>query len=647
MDRQKRIAEALLDILVPNNIRISPDGSKVVYSASTTSRVEDRAVSSLWLADVGKQHSASQLTSGLFNDESPEWSPGSLDEGCIAFTSDRGKPGESSAIYLVSPVRGEPYPMTRAENKKPISAFKWSPNQQFIAFISSDEKSEEQEAREKATGDVKVYGELREYNRLRCVHVATREVVTLLTGDFHVTDFAWNDDSTEIACITQETPDINSAGYHGTTFRRVSVAQGKDVIIGKDKFPGPARHLAYCSGNLWFLAGFKPSTNCTSSALYRMSTDDGAWSRFAFGETECARELRQSASKITLLVQNGLHDELYVCDPRTDRAQASRILTNLGEIHTWDVNFAQDEVIQAYSKSDSSSPAEVHSQLGSNPPCHLSQHGLAIAKHAVGSAQTMCYKAKDGTVCDGVFISPAPSSEGRKPLPTLVYVHGGPYYRTTVAFNIDWYYWVPYLVSAGYAVLCPNYRGGSSHGEEYASQARGRMGTGEFDDIISLVKHGISEGIIDESKVGIGGWSQGGFLSYLAVTRQDFHFKAAICGAGVSDWDMMSMSSDAPFFEAELAGKAPWYTDASDTSARHGSPIWNMKNVKTPIMILHGEKDERVPISQAVAFHRGCLHYGVPCEFVTYPREPHLFKERKHVLDMMKRVRRFCDSHLR
>jgi len=131
------------------------------------------------------------------------------------------------------------------------------------------------------------------------------------------------------------------------------------------------------------------------------------------------------------------------------------------------------------------------------------------------------------------------------------------------------------------------------------------------------------------------------------VTRQDFHFKAAICGAGVTDWDMMTMSSDAPWFEGELAGSTPWETDASDTSARHGSPLWSMKNVNTPILILHGENDLRVPISQAVAFHRGCLRYGVPCEFVAYPKEPHLFKERKHVLDMMKRVVKFCGLHLR
>ena len=110
---------------------------------------------------------------------------------------------------------------------------------------------------------------------------------------------------------------------------------------------------------------------------------------------------------------------------------------------------------------------------------------------------------------------------------------------------------------------------------------------------------------------------------------------------------MLCMTSDAPFFEAELAGKAPWETDPDNTSARHGSAIWRMKNVKAPILILHPEDDKRVPLTQAIAFHRGCLHYGVPCEFVVYPREGHLMKERKHMIDMLKRIRRFCDLHLR
>ena len=216
-----------------------------------------------------------------------------------------------------------------------------------------------------------------------------------------------------------------------------------------------------------------------------------------------------------------------------------------------------------------------------------------------------------------------------------------------MADPIVYFYWVPYLVSAGYTVLCPNYRGGSSHGDGYASQARRGMGTSDYDDVISLLKECISQGYVDKDRVAIGGCSQGGFLAFLAITRQDFHFKATICGAGVSDFDSLTMSSDAPWFEEQLAGKAPWGTSADNIKARYGSPIWHMKSVKTPVLILHGEEDTRVPISQSAAFHRGCLHYGVPCEFVTYPREGHVIKGKEHLIDMLKRIRRFCDLHIR
>ena len=83
------------------------------------------------------------------------------------------------------------------------------------------------------------------------------------------------------------------------------------------------------------------------------------------------------------------------------------------------------------------------------------------------------------------------------------------------------------------------------------------------------------------------------------------------------------------------------------TKARHGSPVWHMKDVKTPVLILHGEKDEIVPITQGIAFHRGCLYYDIPCEMVVYPREPHYVMEREHRLDMLRRIRRFLAEHMK
>lgn len=204
--------------------------------------------------------------------------------------------------------------------------------------------------------------------------------------------------------------------------------------------------------------------------------------------------------------------------------------------------------------------------------------------------------------------------------------------------------------------MYPNYRGGLGHGEEFATYVKRAVGSVEYDDVVTLTQHCIGEGLIDKSNMIVSGWSQGGYLSYLSAVRNGTHkhgwtWKGAICGAGVTCWDSMAMTSDVPGFESELAGVSPWATQKSDLKARANSPIWEMAEAGKagripPILILHGEKDERVPINQAWAFHRGCKEWKVPCEMVTYPREPHALKERKHHLDMFVRMRKFCDLHL-
>lgn len=399
---------------------------------------------------------------------------------------------------------------------------------------------------------------------------------------------------------------------------------------------------------LYFLAGVAVSKAATSSTLYSMNVQGGNWCRQMYSDDRCVVGLQMSGqNQLGMLVQHGLYDGIHIL--HLEMGSNSVLYESMHTISTWDTLVTKEKSVLAIGKSMASSPTEIYSIDPSDPHikiCQLSQHGSNIASLNFSFARPIYAMSSDGQFCDGFFLSPH-TSDPTKALPTAVLVHGGPYSRVTEGFDLPYFYWAPYLVSAGYAVLCPNYRGGSSHGESYASAARGGMGTTDYDDVIALVKKGVEQGLIDGERVGIGGYSQGGFLSYLATTRDDFNFKAAVCGAGITDWDMMTMTSDEFFFEAELAGKAPWECGAGNTEARHGSAIWHMENVKTPILILHGEDDEIVPLSQAMAFHRGCLHYGVPCEFVTYPRELHVMRERKHLVDMLKRIRRFFDMHLK
>ena len=637
-NQTKLTAEALADLETPSDVQISPNGSQVAYCLTPSTKKHDHVLSSLWIAQVGEQHSARQLTSGLFNDTSPQWSP---DGDAIAFISDRAKPRESSAIYMLSLEGGEAYSVTNPGNKKAIRLFRWSPDGKTIAFLSPDEKSAEQEAKEERKEDAKVYGEHWDFNRLRGLHISTREVFTIFGKDAHVNDFTWNETSTKLSYVLHETPDVNSAMYKGIRIEQIDLYTKS--VSPVCEFPGVVRELVWFDDSLYFMAGSVPSTNNSSSTVYRVAFRSGSWSKYAYGTSSCAVGLRRTKYTVMVLVQAGLSDQIRDLFTRVELYGTQQPISLF-----WDAHSTADKPTIVFAKSSVSCPSEIWSFEADHKLRQLSQHGKAIADLKIADPYAFNCTAKDGTNIDGVMVTPHGAAKSDK-YPTIVLIHGGPYDRVNLGFNIPYFYWAPWLVAAGYAVLCPNYRGGKSRGEKFASSARGGVGTDDYDDIIAMIKAGIAQGTIDEERVAIGGWSQGGFLSYLATTRPDFHFRAAVCGAGVTDWDMLTATSDMPSFEAELAGGAPWAMDANSIKARHGSALWHMKDIKTPILILHGEEDVRVPVTQAIAFHRGCLHHGISCEMVTYPREGHMIPgppERQHFIDMLKRIRRFYDLHL-
>lgn len=560
----------------------------------------------------------------------------------ISFLSDRAEPSKSSAIYLLSLEGGEAIPLTKAKHRRSIGFYAWSPNGKFIAFISPDEQTAELEKKEKEKDDAKVYGEHWEYNRLRLFHIATGEVRTLFAMDLHVDKFAWKDDSSEIIFSIHETPDVDSAITHGINIKRISV--GDRNLQSICAFPNGIGNIVWYEKKIYFTAVSHPKTYISSQALYRVAPG-GISSKAAHGVHNCVGKLCRAGSLLVLEVRKGLLTEIKVLNGEFADDESKGVWSFEEElaIRDWDVTGSASSPILTVLRSSGGSPTEVFSVLDGKAS-QLSAHGKAVAELKLCDAAPFYCKAKDGTDLDAVLFRP--TNTEKKALPAVVWVHGGPYHRTTIGFDDPEWYHGAWLASSGYAVLCPNPRGSSGRGEKFASAVRGAVGTVEYEDVISIVEEGVSRGIIDGQKVGIGGYSAGGLMSYLAVTRPDFHFKAACCGAGVSDWDLFSMTADIPRFGSEMSGGAPWEVKQDSTKSRHGSALWNMHKVTTPILILHGEQDTRVPVSQAIAFHRGCLHHNIPCEMVIYPREPHSFRERKHMLDMFMRIGRFYDSNL-
>jgi dipeptidyl aminopeptidase/acylaminoacyl peptidase len=197
------------------------------------------------------------------------------------------------------------------------------------------------------------------------------------------------------------------------------------------------------------------------------------------------------------------------------------------------------------------------------------------------------------------------------------------------------------LASHGYAVLMPNPRGSDGQGLQFAEAVKGDWGGGDFQDVLDGVDALIKQQVIDASRLGIGGWSYGGFMSAWAVTHTD-RFKAAVVGAAPVDLSSMTLTTDTPDFLPGYFG---------DVIANHAayeahSSVRMIDRVHTPVLILHGEQDQRVPISQGQQFYIGLRELGRPVQMVRYPREPHWIHEYEHEKDILARVLNWFDSHL-
>ena len=260
------------------------------------------------------------------------------------------------------------------------------------------------------------------------------------------------------------------------------------------------------------------------------------------------------------------------------------------------------------------------------------------------SQERLAWRAPDGLELDGLLILPPHRTRADGPFPLVLILHGGPYWRFGDDLQLWWSFPAQWVAAAGYAVFCPNPRGGLGHGAEFARAVRAAVGVGDWPDVESGLDRLVEEGVADPERLALGGWSQGGYMTAWGIT-QTTRFRAAVMGAGPSDWGMMVAESDMPTFEASLGGSAGWEGPGPH---RHDelSPISYAHRVTTPTLILHGEEDERVPVSQARFFARALRARGVEFELVTYPREPHGIGERNHLLDLLGRWRAWLAPRL-
>lgn len=657
----KELAESLVDLEIPQSLRFSPDGKQVVYCGRQNNIQSGKKsrFSRLWLASASEANSARPLTSGLSEDSSPQWHP---DGNRILFLSDRSEAGNKYGLWSLRLDGGDAVPITPTDAEQGIDSWQLSPDGRMIAYTSADEQKKSDDGPEPD-----VWGAKWEYARLRVVDIETRESKVVVGGDRHITDLHWSPDGKKIVFGSECNTTLEESLVTGTTLSTVDVDSGivSDLCI----FKGASRYLKWAlDGQIYFNSVIPAGMTRGGGAVSAVDPTEEApcVKTVAFGQQDDALDIVISGGKVlvkrlerfsTIVSELG-GDDLF----RFDEAA----------IQSWDVFYdpGTGSASLAASTSSLNAPEEAFVFInGGKDKIQLSNHGKAFKDRKFGTHQILTCPSSDGEVdIDALFLTPAGhtdfQSKPTQPLPTIVMIHGGPTDSNAIEFDASGMFWSTYALAKGYGVLLPQYRGSLGRGEAFGAYSSKGVGKYDYEDVVTLTDYAIKQGLADADRLLVGGWSQGGYLTYLSSVRNGLHglgwrFQAGVAGAGITDWDSLCVTSAAgAIVQAELAGGCPpWLAERGEMKGRQGSALWEMAHavaeskrlgepVIPPLMILHGANDNVCSTSQAEGFHRGVRAHGLTCEYVKYPGEGHNIMSRKSQLDVLERRMRWAHTYI-
>lgn len=268
----------------------------------------------------------------------------------------------------------------------------------------------------------------------------------------------------------------------------------------------------------------------------------------------------------------------------------------------------------------------------------------AISKADISPVRAYTYVARDGLKIPGYLTLPSQSPGGRPPL--IVMPHGGPEMRDNTNFDN----WVQFLVTRGYAVFQPQFRGSDGYGWAFKQAGRLQWGLKMQDDITDGVQKLITEGTVDPSRICIFGWSYGGYAALAGLAFTPDLYKCGIAGAGVSDLREMFAHLkeqgggwDAVDYWPDVIGDP--FRDAQRLEAT--SPVNHAKAFKSPLLLLHGKDDRIVPWRQSEGMARALSKAGKPHEFITLEGDDHWISRAANEKRVLREIERFLAQHLK
>ena len=620
--------------------QVSPDGEWVAFTVGTVDYDANRMNSEIRLAKADGSGKVRTLAEGRL----PHWSP---NRRMIAY---QGGLGDQSGIWLYDIDKSSSRFLIKVDSTdhflghRASKNFEWSPDGEWIAFVGAEPSTTEPPESDVKVIDRILYKTRTSFSDNRLTHVwvvpvsgGEPRVVTPGAHDEH--SIAWSPDSKRIAFISNRSQDPDD--NHWDDLWSVQVATGKVQQLTETKGVEFQPKWSPDGQQIAYLATIRPVSTKDSppedTHLYVLPAKGGA-----------PRGLTRSLDRrVWGISWPGNGEFIFFTAGDEGRGPLYRVAVQSGEIdrltnaNAMSREYSVGGQTLAYSQSSVIHPSEIWvAKSDGSEPRRLTQLNQEVQDQvALQDAETFWFDSFDNWRIQGWLMKPAGFDPNRK-YPVILWVHGGPHgmygYNFSERFQL--------LASQGYAVIYINPRGSSGYGQAFADGCVLNWGGGDYQDLMSGVDYALAQNPwLDQERMGVIGGSYGGFMTNWIITQTD-RFKAAVPMASLSNLiSFYGTSLYQLLIEVEFDGP-PWDNYAL---LWQWSPLNHIKNVTTPTLLIHGEADHDVPITQAEEMFIALKKRGVDTVMVRYPGEGHGIRQPQHIVDMHRRVLNWFDHYVK
>jgi dipeptidyl aminopeptidase/acylaminoacyl peptidase len=618
-------------------VEIDPSGQKIAYVVSVPRGKDEeagKAYSEIWVTGINGGE-ARLYTAKPASAIAVSWTP---DGKKLTFLSKRKEHHPEIQVYILALDGGEARMATNHDTS--VTAYQWSPDGQWLAYTAHDPKTAAEKAAKEAKRDWIVYDENYNHLRLWLHNVKTGEKRPLFNEGFSVWEFAWSPDSKTIVFQATETPLIDDS-YMFRKMYTVSLEGGSPQLFCKTE--GKLAQAAYSpDGSRVAFLGAVSLNDPVAQSLFIAAKDGGTPKNLTENFEGSVRALSWlDNATVLLLSTEGSKNTLRKMDVNSGKMAA--ILASDPIVESVSVHAASGRFAALVNAPGH--PNEVYSgNLKDGKLKRLTNHNPELETVQLGRQEIIEWKAADGWRLEGVLTYPVGYQQGQK-YPLALQIHGGPEGVSLNGWTTTATYPVQVLAANGYLVLQPNYRGSSGRGVAFSKADHDDLGGKEFEDVLAGVDALIERGLADSERVGTGGWSYGGYFSAWAATRHSSRFKASMVAAGLTNWISFAGTTDIPHEMSLVHWNSYWYDQRELHWER--SPLYHLNNARTPTLIVHGLKDDRVHPEQSLELYTSLRLKNVPTKLVMYPREPHGLLENEHELHFIQTLLAWFNQYLK